>query len=92
MGTRSKIANDYKDILLKRFHHYSAYFDSRSRGVSWLISRSFTASRVLVFADPEDRLCVVDVTIKGKSIRFIRVYAPNGHAKRATFFRRVEPF
>lgn len=52
------IASGYKDILSKWFHLYSTYLDSHSRVVSWLVSRSLTASCALVFAALEGRLCI----------------------------------
>lgn len=62
------IASDYKDILSKWFRIYSTYLDIHSRVVSWLVSRPLTVSCVLVFAALECRLCILDVTIKGKTL------------------------
>ncbi len=43
---------------------FSAYFDGRSRGVTWLVSRRLVATCALVLSDLAGRLCVLDVTIK----------------------------
>ncbi len=37
-------SHDYEDILSKGFALYSACFDGRSRGVSWLVSKSLKAA------------------------------------------------
>lgn len=82
------IATDYENILSNRFHLYSAYFDSRSR--------CLTAQQVLygvVSSCVQTRICALDVALKGKTLRFIEVYALNDRAGWAEFFfRRVEPF
>ena len=57
-------SNFHKGILSKGYLSFSAYFDGRSRGVTWLISRRLDATCALVLSDPAGRLCVVDVTIK----------------------------
>lgn len=67
---------------MKRFHLYLAYFGNCSRRVSWLINRSFTVSWELVFIDLKRKLCVLDITIEGNSLCFIR----------ASFFQQVEAF
>ena len=71
---------------------FSAYFDGRSRGVTWLVSRRLDASCALVLSDPAGRLCVLDVTIKDKAFRLIGVYGPNVTRKLPAFFRRIEPY
>ena len=86
------IPSDYESVLSKDFLLFSAYFDSHSRGVSWLISRSLNAACTLVFADPAGRLCVVDATIKGEAFRLIGVYGPNLQSERVSFFSRIDPF
>lgn len=80
------IPSNYEDILSKRFQLYSAYFDIHPRGVSWLAIRYLTTSSALVFANPESRLCALDVTIKAKTPRLNGVYAPNDKAERADIF------
>lgn len=86
------IASDYKDILSKWFRLYSAYFDSRFRGVSWLIRRPLTASCAHVFADSEGRICVLDITIKGKSLRFIGFMRPTTRRSEWPFFGKSSFF
>ena len=86
------IPSDYLNVLTKRYDLFSAYFDSHSRGVSWLISHSLKATCSLVFADPAGRICVVDITIKEDTFRLIGVYAPNCQAERISFFQRIDPF
>ena len=71
---------------------FSAYFDGRSRGVTWLISRRLDTTCALVLSDPADRLCVLDVTIKDKAFRLIGVYGPNATSDLSAFFRRIEPY
>ena len=85
------IPSDCESILSRDFLLFSAYFDSHSRGVSWLISRSLNAACTHVYADPAGRLCVVDVTIKGEVFRLIGVYGPNLQAERVAFFRGSIP-
>ena len=68
--------NFHEDILSKDYLSFSACFDGRSRGVTWLISRRLGATCALVLSDPAGRLCVVDVTIKDKAFRLIGVYGP----------------
>ena len=79
-------------ILSRDYLSFSAYFDGRSRGVTWLISRRLDATRALVLSDPADRLCVLDVTIKDKAFRLIGVYGPNATRELPAFFRRIEPY
>lgn len=45
----------------------------------------------IVFADLVCRICLLDVTIKDKFIRFISVYASNDHEKLPDLFRPIEP-
>ena len=61
-------SNFHEDILSKDYLSFSAYFDGRSRGVTWLISRRLDDTCALVLSDPAGRLCVVDVTIKDKGV------------------------
>ena len=86
------IPGDHLRTLSKTFKAYSAYYNSRSRGVSWLVKRSLDASCDPCYLDPEGRLCVLDVTIKGRAFRLIGVYAPNSQVELAAFFRRIEQF
>lgn len=67
--------------MSKMFVIYSASLDGLSRGVSSQVSKSLHAACDLVFTDPAGRLCILDVTIKDKSLRLIGVYAPNLHMK-----------
>ena len=85
-------SNFHEDILSKDYLSFSAYFDGRSRGVTWLISRRLDATCALVLSDPAGRLCVVDVTIKDKAFRLIGVYGPNACSELPAFFRRIEPY
>ena len=85
-------SNFRESILSRVYEPFSAYFDGRARGVSWLICRGLSASCSLVFSDPEGRLCVLDATIKGRAFRFIGVYGPNANSELPDFFRRIEPF
>ena len=85
-------SNFHEDILSKDYLSFSAYFDGRSRGVTWLISRRLDATCALVLSDPAGRLCVVDVTIKDKAFRLIGVYGPNATSELPAFFRRIEPY
>ena len=84
-------SNFYEGIL-SRGYLSSACFDGRSRGVTWLVSRSLDASCALVLSDPAGRLCVLDVTIKDKAFRLIGVYGPNVTSELPAFFRRIEPY
>lgn len=45
----------------------------------------------LVFANPSDRICVLNVVIKNKSLCLIGLYATNDHVERP-IFRYLEPF
>ena len=85
-------SNFYEGILARDYLSFSACFDSRSRGVTWLVSRRLDASCALVLSDPAGRLCVLDVTIKGKVFRLIGVYGPNATSELPAFFRRIEPY
>ena len=71
---------------------FSAYFDSRSRGVTWQVSRRLVATCALVLSDPAGRLCVLDVTIKDNAFRLIGVYGPNASSELPAFFWRIEPY
>ena len=82
-------SNFHESILSRDYLSFSAYFDGRSRGVAWLISRRLDA---LVLSDPAGRLCILDVTIKDKAFRLIGVYGPNITSELPTFFRRIEPY
>ena len=82
----------HEDILSGVYEPFSAFFDGRSRGVTWLVSRSLKASCTLVFSDPQGRLCVLDITIKGKVFRLIGVYGPNTKSELPDFFRGIEPY
>ena len=85
-------SNFYEGILARGYLSFSACFDGRSRGVTWLVSRSLDASCALVLSDPAGRLCVLDVTIKDKAFRLIGVYGPNVTSELPPFFRRIEPY
>ena len=85
-------SNFHEDILLKDYLSFSAYFDGRSRDVTWLISRRLDATCALVLSDPVGRLCVVDVTIKDKAFRLTGVDGPNATSELPAFFRRIEPY
>lgn len=86
------IPSDYQGVLLRDFQLYSAHYDTHARGVTWLVKRTLDASCDPIYADPEGRLLVLDVTVKDVAFRFIGVYAPNNHAELVSFFRRIEPF
>ena len=85
-------SNFHEGILSRDYLSFSANFDGRSRGVTWLISRHLDASCALVLSDPAGRLCVLDVTIKDKAFRLIGVYGPNVTSELPAFFRRIEPY
>ena len=85
-------SNFHESILSRDNLSFSAYFDSRSRGVTWLISRHLDAMSALVLSDPVGRLCVLDVTIKDKAFRLIGVYGPNATSELPAFFRHIEPY
>ena len=85
-------SNFHEGVLSRDYLSFSAYFDGRSRGVTWLISRHLDASCALVLSDPAGRLCVLDVTIKDKAFRLIGVYGPNATSEFPAFFRRIEPY
>ena len=70
-------SNFHESILSRDYLSFSAYFDGRSRGVTWLISRRLDATCALVLSDPAGRLCILDVTIKDKAFRLIGVYGSN---------------
>ena len=76
----------HEGIPSRDYLSISAYFDGRSRGVTWLISRRLDATCALVLSDPAGRLCVVDVTIKDKAFRLIEVYGPNSTSELPAFF------
>lgn len=50
------------------------------------------AAFALVFADPADRLCVLNITRKDKALRLVGFYAPSESVKRLDLFRRIELF
>ena len=85
-------SNFHEDILSRDYLSFSAYFDGRSRGITWLVSRRLVATCVLVLSDPAGRLCVLDVAIKDKAFWLIGVYGPNAISELPDFFRRIEPF
>ena len=68
--------NYHKCIRSNNYIAFSAYFDGRSRGVPWLVSRRLVTMCTLIFSDPADRLGVLDVTIKNKAFQLIGVYGP----------------
>ena len=82
----------HEGILSMNYLSFSAYFDGRSRGVTWLINRRLDATRALVLSHPADRLCVLDITIKNKTFRLFGVYGPNATSELLAFFRRIEPY
>lgn len=53
----------------------SAYFDSCSRGVSWLVSHSLGATCSLVFTDPVGKLCVLNYPCEVVRARLNRMSA-----------------
>ena len=79
-------------VKASRNYLSSAYFDGRSRGVTWLINRRLDAQCALVLSDSSGRLCVLDVTIKDKAFRLIVVYGPNATSELPAFFRHIEPY
>ena len=85
-------SNFHEGILSRGYLSFSACFDGRSRGVTWLVSRRLDASCALVLSDPAGRLCVLDVTIKDKAFRLIGVYGHNVTSELPAFFRRIEPY
>ena len=85
-------SNFHEDILSKDYLFFSAYFDGRSRGVTWLLSRRLVATCALLLSDPAGRLCVLDVTIKDKAFRLIGVYGPNATSELPAFIWRIEPY
>ena len=85
-------SNFHEGILSRDYLSFSAYFDGRSRGVTWLISRRLDATCALVLSDLAGRLCVLDLTIKDKAFRLIGVYGPNVTSELPAFFRRIEPY
>ena len=85
-------SNFHEGILSRGYLSFSACFDGRSRGVTWLVSRRLDALCALVLSDPAGRLCVLDVTIKDKAFRLIGVYGPNVTSELPAFFRRIEPY
>ena len=82
----------HEDILSKNYLSFSAYFDGRSRGVTWLVSRRLVATCALVLSDPVARLCFLDVTIKDKAFRLMGIYGPNATSELPPFFRCIEPY
>ena len=82
-------SNFHEGILSRNYLSFSAYFDGRYRGVTWLISRHLDATYALVLSDPADRLCILDVTIKDKAFRLIGVYGPNAACDLPSFFQRI---
>lgn len=56
------------------------------------MSRSVDAVCALVFTDPVDRLCVLDITIKNKALHLIRAYMPSDHAGYPDLFWQIELF
>ena len=82
-------SNFHESILSRDYLSFSAYFDDRSRSVTWLISRCLDATCALVLSDPVGRLCILDVTIKDKAFRLI---GPNVTSELPAFFRRIEPY
>ena len=85
-------SNFHEGILSRNYFSFSAYFDGRSRGVTWLISRRLDATCALVLSDPTGRLCVLDVTIKDKAFQLIGVYGTNVTSELPAFFLRIEPY
>ena len=85
-------SNFHEGVLSRDYLSFSAYFDGRSRGFTWLISRRLDASCALVLSDPAGRLCVLDVTIKDKAFRLIGVWGLNATSELPAFFRCIEPY
>ena len=83
-------SNFHESILSRDYLSFSAYFDGRSRGVTWLISRRLDATCALVLLDLAGRLCVLDVTIKDKAFQLIGVYGHNATSELPAFFRRIQ--
>ena len=85
-------SNFHESILSRDYLSFSAYFDGRSRGVTWLMSRRLDATCALVLSDLTGRLCVLDITIKDKVFRLIGVYGPNVPVSSLPCFQRIEPY
>ena len=85
-------SNFHEGILSRDYLSFSAYFDGRSRGITWLISRRLDATCALVVSDPAGRLCILDVTIKDKAFQLTGVYGPNATSELPALFRRIEPY
>ena len=85
-------SNFHEDILSKDYLSFSAYFECRSRSVTWLVSIHLVATCALVLSDPAGRLCVLDVTIKDKAFQLIGVYGPNATSELSAFIWRIKPY
>ena len=59
------------------FHVFSAYGDSKSRGVSLLVRCGLGAVTNVVYAGASGRLIVADVAVRSNKFRVIAAYAPN---------------
>lgn len=55
----------------KRIVLYLVCFDGCSKGVTWLVRKSLDAACALVLTGPVGRLCILNVTIKDKSLSLI---------------------
>ena len=60
------VSTQYLSILHRDYLSFSAYFDSHSRGVTWLINKCLISTVILVLSDPMGRRYILDVTIKDR--------------------------
>ena len=74
------------------FDVFSAYGDSKSRGVSLLVRCGLGAVTNVVYAGASGRLIVADVAVRSYKFRVIAVYAPNFSRERKAFFRQLGPY
>lgn len=80
------ITGDYERVLSMKFRIFSTYFDNRSKGVSWLVSKSFFGRNL---STRLWRSWVLDVTIKDKAFQLIGVHAPNDYGEWEALFQRT---
>lgn len=79
------IASNHEDVLVRKFHLFSAYFDCHYlRGASWLANCSLSMTCSLLFADTPSS--VLNVTLKKKVFQLIGVYAPNNSKEHLPFW------
>ncbi|XP_064475613.1 uncharacterized protein LOC135389501 [Ornithodoros turicata] len=71
---------------------YFSFGSTRARGAAIVFRNTFRGQVARHCFDYEGRVVSVDVSVNGKDIRLVSVYAPTDHQERNEFFRGLDPY